>query len=199
MKFLKWSAIVLISFLIVVSALVISSHLRNFEEHRDYDDLVRLEAPGSLVQLSQGYTHYRLQGGAGGPVVVLVHGFSVPSEAWGDTAAFLVDQGYQVLSYDLYGRGYSERPRVVYTGEVFERQLVDLLDELSIQKPVVLAGLSMGGAVVMRIAASNPERVRANILIAPLHQPLQPPPMPERVCRYGRISRASRGWPRAAS
>lgn len=184
MKVLKWFGIALVLLLIAILIFVLVSHRQNFEEHRNYDEQVRLEAPGSLVQLSQGYTHYHLQGPSDAPMVVLVHGFSIPAEAWGDTAAVLVAHGYQVLSYDLYGRGYSERPRVMYTGEVFERQLIDLLDALHIQHPVVLAGLSMGGAVVMRTAANNPERVLANILLAPLHQPLQPPPMPERIGHY---------------
>jgi len=183
MKVLKWSGIAFILLLITIFIFVFSIHRRNFEEHRNYDEQVRLEAPGSLIRLSQGYTHYHFQGPEAGPAVVLVHGFSVPTEAWGDTATFLVEQGYRVLSYDLYGRGYSERPRVIYTGALFERQLIDLLDALEIRQPVVLAGLSMGGAVVMRTSAHHPERVRANILLAPLHQPLQPP-MPERIARY---------------
>lgn len=184
MKILKWFAVALILLLIAILIFVFVSHRQNFAESRNYTEAVRAEAPGAMVQLSQGYTHYHLQGPSDAPVVVLVHGFSIPAEAWGETADVLAAAGYRVLSYDLYGRGYSERPRVMFTGEVFERQLVDLLDALHIDQPVVLAGLSMGGAVVMRTAANHPERVLGQILLAPLHQPLQPPPMPERMGHY---------------
>jgi len=47
---------------------------------------------------------------ARGPAVALVHGFSVPYYVWDPTAPELARAGFRVLRYDLYGRGYSDRP-----------------------------------------------------------------------------------------
>ncbi|RUO18470.1 hypothetical protein CWE08_11155 [Aliidiomarina iranensis] len=184
MRVLKWFGIGLVLLLLAVLAYVFIAHQKNFVESQRLNVETRAQAPGDFVELTDGYTHYQIAGPENAPVVVLVHGFSIPMAIWGGTYRALESAGYRVLRYDLFGRGYSDRPRVQYTGAVFEKQLIELLDALDIQEPVVLAGLSMGGAVVMRTAANHPQRVAGNILIAPLHQPLQPPPMPERIGYY---------------
>jgi pimeloyl-ACP methyl ester carboxylesterase len=75
-----------------------------------------------------------------------------------------------VVSFDLYGRGWSDRPDVRYDRDLFAGQLGELMDALHLQKASVV-GLSMGGAVVGRFAATHPERVRSVVLVAPLNQP----------------------------
>jgi pimeloyl-ACP methyl ester carboxylesterase len=46
--------------------------------------------------------------------VVLVGGFAVPMSVWNDTVPALKAKSFSVLRFDLYGRGGSARPRVVY-------------------------------------------------------------------------------------
>ncbi|MCH8492101.1 MAG: alpha/beta hydrolase [Idiomarina sp.] len=181
MNILKWFGIGLVSLLLLIFVYVFISYQSNMNEHLTLNDEVRENAPGQFIQLTDGYTHYQLTGADDAPTIVLVHGFSIPMAIWGTTHRRLQQAGYRVLAYDLFGRGYSDRPRVQYTGELFERQLQELLDGLNIEGPVVLAGLSMGGPIVMRFAANHSHRVLGTVLIAPLHQPLQPPPMPERI------------------
>ena len=107
------------------------------------DDPTRRQLGGSFIQLSDGYTHYRLEGPVAGPPVVLIHGFSVPLFNWDHTVPDLIQAGFRVLRYDLYGRGLSDRPRTDYTKELFDRQLRELLAALKITTPVDLVGLSM--------------------------------------------------------
>ena len=38
------------------------------------------------------------------------------------------------MRLDLYGRGYSDNPNVNYTDELFARQVIELLDDLEIDK-----------------------------------------------------------------
>jgi len=181
MKVLKWFGLGLVLLLLLIFVYVFISYQLNMNEHLRLNDDVRAKAPGAFIELTDGYTHYQLTGPDTAPTVVLVHGFSIPMEIWGTTHRSLQNAGYRVLRYDLFGRGYSDRPRTQYTGEVFERQLLELLDGLNIEGPVVLAGLSMGGPIVMRFAANHSHRVLGTVLVAPLHQPVQPPPMPERI------------------
>jgi len=136
-------------------------------ETRVLDDAARREAPGKFVRLSDGLTHYLVDGPDTGRVVVLAHGFSVPSYIWDSTAADLSRAGYRVIRYDAYGRGFSDRPSVEYSDVLYERQLGDLLDSLHIAK-ADLGGVSAGGYVVGVYAGRHPDRVRSVILSDPV-------------------------------
>ncbi len=136
-------------------------------ETRALDDAARSEAGGSFVFLAQGCTHYELGGPEHGRPVVLVHGFSAPYFVWDVTFEALKAAGRRVLRYDLFGRGYSDRPHVRYDLELFVQQLTDLLDALGIQQ-VDLVGLSMGGLIASAFAVKNPARVRRLALIDPI-------------------------------
>lgn len=124
--------------------------------------------PGeSFVELSDGVTHYRVRGPAEGPAVVLVHGLTSPDFIWEDQIGALAGVGFRVISYDLYGRGLSDRPAVDYDGTLFVRQLDELIEQLGRSGPVHLVGLSMGGAVSALYAARHPGRVDRLTLMAP--------------------------------
>jgi len=121
----------------------------------------------SFVALADGVTHYEWGGPEDGPPVVLVHGFSSPMFIWDKNFAALIEAGFHVLRYDLYGRGLSDRPRTRYTPDLFDRQLLALLDAHGVTGPVDIVGLSMGGAITMIFTDRHPERVGKIALIAP--------------------------------
>ena len=128
----------------------------------------REHAPESFVSLSRGVVCYDLVGESTAPLVVLVHGFGTPSGIFVDTASVLADAGYQVLRFDLYGRGMSERLETHYRLDDFEEQLDELLRVLELPAKFHLLGLSMGGTVAASYASRNPERLNKLILMAPL-------------------------------
>jgi pimeloyl-ACP methyl ester carboxylesterase len=136
------------------------------DETRELDEQARWETDGSFIPLANGFTHYQLAGESTGIPVVLVHGFSVPCFIYDRTFDFLKTCGFQVLRYDLFGRGFSDRPRVKYGIHLFTRQLGDLLDALGMQR-VHLVGLSMGGPVTTSFLCQHPERVEKHVLIDP--------------------------------
>ncbi len=136
-------------------------------ENRRHDaDVFRAKAPGRFAKLSQGVTHYQWLGGARGPVIVCIHGLTMPSPVWYAIAQGLSKLGYRVLVYDLYGRGFSDAPRGAQTGDFFARQLRDLLDHQKLTEDVTLMGYSMGGSIATHFTAKYPERVRRLILLA---------------------------------
>src|SRR5574338_230364 len=116
-------------------------------ESRELDERARREMSGSFIQLSDGFTHYELRNPEVEETVVLVHGFSTPYFIYDPTFAFLAQSGFRVLRYDLFGRGFSDRPDTDYKIELFVRQLIDLLNALHLTSPVTLVGLSMGGPI----------------------------------------------------
>jgi len=128
---------------------------------------VRASAPGSFVSLGDGYTHYELGGPPNGRVVVLAAGATVPYYIWDPTFAALTGAGFRVLRYDYYGRGYSDRPNIAYTQDLYVRQLTQLLDALRIRDPIDLAGLSFGGSLITTFAYRYPRRVRSLVYVDP--------------------------------
>ncbi|MEM6311613.1 MAG: alpha/beta hydrolase [Pseudomonadota bacterium] len=129
---------------------------------------VREDAPGKFAQLSQGVTHYQWVGPKTGPVILCVHGLTSPSFVWKALAKGLAVAGYRVLTYDLYGRGYSDRPKGPQNRLFFRQQIEDLLEHEGMgERKITLIGYSMGGAISTIYAADNPDRVARLILLAP--------------------------------
>lgn len=135
-------------------------------ETKELDEVARASAPGSFIQLTNGCTHYELSGNTNGQPVVLVHGFSVPYFIWDPTFEFLTSSGFRVLRYDLFGRGYSDRPQGRYSIDLFCKQLRELLDTLGFDR-ISLIGLSMGGPITATFTARYPETVQKLVLVDP--------------------------------
>ena len=137
-------------------------------ENRVLNDTERTALGGTYVVLSVGITYYKLEGPSDGPVTVLVHGGTLPHWTWDKQVLPLTQAGFRVLRYDQYGRGYSDRPSLIYNQELYQKQLLELLDELSLKEPVNLIGVSLGGGTAINFTALHPNRVNRLILISPL-------------------------------
>lgn len=131
------------------------------------DDNERQKLPGQFLKIEGGTLSYTRDGEENAPIVVLVHGFSTPKFVWDQTVPVLVQAGYQVIRYDHFGRGFSDRPNTQYDAELYRNELLGLLDGLNIQQPVNLVGYSMGGANVIDFTAEHGDRVKTVTLIAP--------------------------------
>jgi pimeloyl-ACP methyl ester carboxylesterase len=138
------------------------------DETKELDDLIRKEESGSFIQLSDGFTHYELSNSGAENTVVLIHGFSVPYYIYDPTFEFLTQSGFRVLRYDLFGRGFSDRPDQPYNIDLFVRQLGDLLNALGLTERVTLVGLSTGGPISSVFTVRYPERVNKLVLIDPV-------------------------------
>lgn len=147
-------------------------------ERLDLDQSVRNAAPGQFARLTDGYTHYEIGGPPEGRVVVLAAGATVPYYIWDPTFTALVGAGFRVLRYDYYGRGYSDRPDIPFTQDLYVRQLAELLDAVHITQPIDLAGLSFGGSVITSVADRYPARVRSLVYVDPaFREPLTLSPL----------------------
>ncbi len=145
-----------------------------YREPLELNDATRAQLPGQFVALPDGVTHCELAGPEDGAVVVLIHGFSTPMFIWDPTFAALVAAGFRVLRYDLIGRGFSDRPAVKYNTDLFDRQLLHLLDALEFDRPVHLLGLSMGGAIAATFTSRHPDRVARLGFISPAGYRVKP-------------------------
>jgi pimeloyl-ACP methyl ester carboxylesterase len=166
-KLIKLLKLVAYCATLLLALLLLSFFLIDAEPRR-LDSQTRANAPGSFVTLDDGVVHYELTGLSGRRTVVLVHGGGPNSyEVLTPLTAALVKENHRVLRYDLYGHGYSDRPKTVYNPDLFDRQLEQLLSKLGISVPLDLVGFSLGGLIAATYAARHPERVRSLTLIAP--------------------------------
>lgn len=115
---------------------------------------------------SKNGTAYELSGPILAPVVVFIHGLGLNRHIW-DSYVNRFAGRYRVLSYDLYGHGESARPPRAPSLRLFAEQLVELFDELKIER-AMLIGFSLGGMINRRVAMDYPDRVQ---LLAVLNSP----------------------------
>lgn len=134
----------------------------------DINDEVRTSLNKEFVQLKHGAIHYGWNGPVDGEVLVMIHGFSTPRFVFMKNVGALTDAGYRVLTYDHYGRGYSDRPAVDYDKKLYDDELLELLDALKIAEPINLVGYSMGGGIATVFAGTHPERVKQLVLMSPV-------------------------------
>lgn len=102
----------------------------------------------------------------GGSPVVLVHGWSLSHEAWGETISFLEAAGHRVVALDLRGHGASKEPADgAYAISDLAADVAAVLEVLDLRHATVV-GWSLGGMVGLRVAADHPERVGRLVLVA---------------------------------
>ncbi len=131
------------------------------------DDAARKNAPGSFVKLTHGQTHFQWHGSEDGQVLVLVHGFSTPSFVWRGLLPPLIEAGFRILTYDHFGRGWSDRPHADYSLEFYRQHLLELIESQSINSPFDLVGYSMGGLIAADFVNHHRAKVDKVFLIAP--------------------------------
>jgi len=147
------------------AALLISGgaafYLRPFETIRSAMKLrLRLSGVSERTVAVDGLPVRYLEAGpgadSGAPVLVLVHGLGGSAEDWTFVIPALAKE-YRVLAPDLSGFGETPIPPEGMSFLVLVRYLEGFLDSLEVER-AALAGNSLGGAVVIRYAARNPER-----------------------------------------
>lgn len=93
----------------------------------------------------------------GAPVLLLGHSLGANRDMWLPQLSSL-SQRFRVVRYDHLGHGESDEPAGPYTIERMARPVLDLADELGVDR-FHYAGLSLGGMVGMWLAAHAPERI----------------------------------------
>jgi len=101
-----------------------------------------------------------------GPPLVLVNGYAASSADWDPTFTAALAQTFTLICPDNRGTGDSELgdPDAL-TVDAMVDDVDALIDELGLSRPA-LAGWSMGGYVVQRLALRSPERVSSITLLA---------------------------------
>lgn len=167
-RILKWFVRIVLALVVLIVAGGAIAYWITGRETQALDATARARLGGSYARLSDGVTHYKWVGPAGGRVVVLLHGGTVPHWGWEVQLPGLSKAGFRGLLYDMYGRGYSDRIAGPYDRALYARQLKELLDKLGVDIKVDLVTTSFGSAIAAHFTARYPDRVRRLVMIAPL-------------------------------
>ena len=150
---------------IVVLVLLVSYALN--AERITVNDEFRSGVQGKTIQLSDGKTFYREFGNENDEVVVLVPGATLSTWVWHGIESQIASAGYHVISYDLFGRGYSDRPDRTYDLEFHYRQLDELINAVVPNRTVNFISLAFGTLIAGEYIRNNPEAVGKLVAIGP--------------------------------
>jgi len=103
--------------------------------------------------------------GHGRETVVFLHGITSGATPFGRLMKIMEAHVKRVIAPEALGHGFSESPDNLHPDRLFEATSEFLNNELN--EPAVIYGNSMGGAIALRYAVENPEKVRALILCSP--------------------------------
>ena len=110
--------------------------------------------------------HYKDTGPKDAPVVLLLHGFGSSLQTWDLWAAKLETQ-YRVIRLDLPGFGLTgPSPLHDYSESGDLATLTHFVNKLGLTS-FSIVGQSMGGKMAWSLAAAEPDRVKALVLMAP--------------------------------
>ena len=113
-------------------------------------------------KLSNGITLSYHDTGSGTPILFL-HSFGHNKNLWFPQLTHFLEKGFRVLAPDMPGHGESSYDPAIHGVDLMAQGYIELLDALDIRKSIV-AGISMGGYIALRMWARRPDVISAMIL-----------------------------------
>src|SRR5688572_2702229 len=101
----------------------------------------------------------RQWGAPDAPSFLLVHGLASNARLWDGVGDELASRGYHAVAVDQRGHGESPRVDEGYDWATLAADLVSVIDEERLDRPVAV-GQSWGASVVLEMAARHPGAVR---------------------------------------
>jgi len=108
-------------------------------------------------------TFHYIQWGEQGPPIICATGITANAFCFQALADELLST-HRVISYDLRGRGDSDKPESGYSLPIHAQDLAEIIDALELDRPVVL-GHSLGAMIGLYFAAHYPDKLSKLVLL----------------------------------
>ncbi|NDJ59527.1 MAG: alpha/beta hydrolase [Chloroflexi bacterium] len=126
-----------------------------------------VDVESRYVATRYGRTHLLVTGPPDAPPLVLVQGYGASAPLWHKQIADFAAE-YRVYALDTVGHpGRSDPNPPPFFDDAYAKWLVDVLDALGLER-VRVAGVCLGGWVVIRLGIYAPERVEKAVLLSPV-------------------------------
>ncbi|RZL85802.1 MAG: alpha/beta fold hydrolase [Sphingomonas sp.] len=137
----------------------------------------QVPADGRFIDVAGARIHYVDRGA--GPPIVLLHGLGAQLRNFSYGVADALADAYRVILVDRPGSGYSVPTGQGYRAVRQSAIIASFIDKLALDRPPLLVGHSLAGAVALGVATHHPGSVAGLALLAPMTQP--PESMPASV------------------
>ena len=123
--------------------------------------------PGRWIEVEGERLHYRDLGQ--GPAIVLVHGLAGESRNFDYLPLQQLAQSWRVVLLDRPGSGHSPRRDPSQAGIAAQARIIaGFIRTMQFDRPPLLVGHSLGGAIALSLALQEPDCIAGLALIAPL-------------------------------
>jgi pimeloyl-ACP methyl ester carboxylesterase len=122
-----------------------------------------MQAPHIITSMGDGVKIHLAEWSGREPTILCIHGITANCRCW-DVIASGLAPDCRVLAMDLRGRGRSDKPATGYSVEQHGRDILALLEDLKLQRPVLM-GHSLGAFIALAFAAHHSDRVDRLILV----------------------------------
>lgn len=106
-----------------------------------------------------------LESGSSKNTLVLIHGLGASAERWGKVVPLFSDS-FHVVVPDLIGFGYSDKPTIDYTPDLFSEFLEKFFIATGIERPNIV-GSSLGGQISVEYASIHSQEIEKLVLVSP--------------------------------
>lgn len=131
---------------------------------------------GFFIDVDGLSTYVLARGPEDGEAVLLLHGWGASTFTWREQIDVLAEAGYRAVAFDRppYGLSAKTGTNIPYSASDLAQFTVEVMDELGIQK-AVLVGQSQGGGVAGYFAVRYPGRISKLVLVSAALRPTDDP------------------------
>jgi pimeloyl-ACP methyl ester carboxylesterase len=147
-----------------------------------------------MFEASTARIAYAEWGRLGNPVVLLLHATGFHGRCW-DEVVHALPPGLNVIAVDMRGHGRSEKTGPIANWAEPARDIAELVEHLNLEGAIG-AGHSMGGHILVQIAAAHPRAFKRLVLVDPV---IMAPEMYESLSLFPRgtehpVARRRNSW-----
>jgi len=124
------------------------------------------EEKAMFLKFGETKIHYEIDGNPTGEPIFMVHGNFASWRWFEPTLKRLKGSKYKGIAVDLPGFGDSDKPERTISIENYAKELEGFINSFKTEKVNIIAH-SLGGAVVMKYAIDNPEKINKILFIDP--------------------------------